>query len=449
MSPEKEELLRLLPKSPVNKFLYPKSRQFPVDEICEQIVRELEKRNWQVPGIKVKFYDYGSGEQKLRMLSTIQGEEFKLYFGRTQRGLTGGKWNDLAAVTEIVIPRKEINIFEDESGPTFYLYVGENWKKDGQQFINGTKVNSKLNGEPRTYLKYTGGCDCQMTEGASFEATGLITAMIDGDSKRLSMMSHTHRGWRSPLLVHDNDLGREYSPKGKEPRFFRTEDILEEFKKYLSEVVFQRILSSPILKDAVDILTPAPAIPFPWSLIKGNMFTFGEWEDEERIKKGEKDTKQLEPAERYGMTGSGYRLISLDTPNDGSVPEIAYEGFLWCGITPSNIMGPIASLDIPGHYRWDREQFVVKIKPKKANDIYIADHALYEKRRKEICAAVEKGRDRLTDAEVADFNQARARSIIPISKYGGGFKNPVILVNRELDLDEVEVVSGPHKKKSF
>jgi len=29
------------------QFLYPISRQFPFDDTCEKIVRELEKRNWR------------------------------------------------------------------------------------------------------------------------------------------------------------------------------------------------------------------------------------------------------------------------------------------------------------------------------------------------------------------------------------------------------------------
>jgi hypothetical protein len=69
------------PKEAYNEFLYPISRQFPVDEVCGQIVRELEKRNWQVPGIVVDFHDYGTGAQKFRMVSNIRGEEFRLHFG--------------------------------------------------------------------------------------------------------------------------------------------------------------------------------------------------------------------------------------------------------------------------------------------------------------------------------------------------------------------------------
>ena len=46
------------------KFLYPHSRQFPFDEVAEKIVRELKKRNFDIPGIEVELDSYGSGEEK-------------------------------------------------------------------------------------------------------------------------------------------------------------------------------------------------------------------------------------------------------------------------------------------------------------------------------------------------------------------------------------------------
>ena len=45
-----------------------------------------------------------------------------------------------------------------------------------------------------------------------------------------------------------------------------------------------------------------------------------------------------------------------------------------------------------------------------------------------------------TRAEVNDFNCARARTIVPIHEYAGGFKQPGVLVRRELAFDEVQVL---------
>lgn len=411
------------------QFLYPNVQQFPFDSTCEQIVHELERRNWQVPGIDVEFHEYGSGEEKYRAVNYIKGQDFKLWFCRMQRTIAGGRWNDTAAVTEIVIPKKELHVYKDESGPTFYLYVGNNWEADRERFMSSSKVNSKLHGEPKLYLQYHGECHCQG----------------DGLSDSVQGMRHTHPGRRPPLLAHTNDLGREYDPEGDEPKLFRTAEVMNEFEQYLKEVVLKNILSHPIPTEKIDTFAEPEPISFPESI--GLLFCFGEYREAERIKQGKTDPDKLDPADRYGLLGSGYRLMSLGMFNDGTVPEIAYEGFLWCGIGEVTAETEIESLEVPGHYRLsDRGRFVIRVTPNRANKIYIADHAQYEKRRGELADSL-KVRDHFRNDEVADFTRARARTIVPISEYRGGYKQPVVLINRELSFDEVEVVSGPHKDR--
>lgn len=243
------------------QFLYPTSRKFPFDEACEQIVRELERRNWQVSDITVEFHDYGSGAQKFRAVSSIKSRDFKLWFGRKQRLMPGGHWNDTAAITEIVIPKKIIRVHEDESGPTFYLYVSNNWERDREKFMNGSKVNSKLYKEPRMYLKYQGKCFCPGAErDVTFSSSLLIDSMLGKsvENNKFKGVPHNHTGRRPPFLVHDNDLGREYEPEPRRwswrkfrhlpanPVFFRTEEVFQEFRQYLEQVVLAQIKGSPI-----------------------------------------------------------------------------------------------------------------------------------------------------------------------------------------------------------
>ncbi len=400
------------------QFLNPNIRQFPFDSASGQIVRELEKRNWQVPGVKVEFHEYGSGTQKFRYVSKITSQEFKIRFAREQ-GPLPGDFNDIAAVAEIVIPKHEIQVYADDSGPTFYLYVGNDYERDREKFMGSIKVNSKLRGETKMYLKYKGECRC----------TGYG-------------LPHHHQGLRPPLLAHDNDGGREYDPKGDEPKLLRTTKVLRMFRRYLEDVVLKMVVSHPIPTEKVEILSAPESIPFPESV--GSIFCFGEYGDAERIKQGKVNEEMLNPSDRYGLPKGGYRLLSWFVSNDGTVPEIAYEGFRWCGIGEVTAKTPINWLDVPGHYRYsDRERFVISVKPNRANSIYIADHAQYEKRRKEIGGSL-GDRENFTDAEVADFNCARARTIVPISEYQGGYEQPIVLINRELSFDEVEVVSGPH-----
>jgi hypothetical protein len=202
-------------------FLYPTSRQFPMDETCERIVRELEKRGWNVPGIKVEFRDYGPG---YRMVDRLSGDDFALWFCRVQGRLTP-KWNDTAAVTEIQIPRRELHIYNDESGPRYYIYVGSDWARDKRGFMSGSKVHSKLDRRPRTYLRYKGDEHQPGTDGYSF----------------------TYRGRRPTYLVHDNDLGREYDLKSGDPAYFTTATVMQEFDEWLKKHVLARIMTGRVV----------------------------------------------------------------------------------------------------------------------------------------------------------------------------------------------------------
>lgn len=401
------------------QFLYPTSRQYPIDEVCEKIVRELELRNWQVPDMEVEFHDYGSGEQMFRVLQSIKGTDFYMRFGRPQRTMDGGHWNDTAAISEIGIPRKILSVFNDESGPTFYLYVGKDWEKDQTRFFRGPKVNSRLRNERRIYLRYSGRAD----EGGRY----------------------TISGQRSPFLVHDDDLGREYSPRKGEPHVLMTEEVMQEFNDYLSGNVLAAICTQPVPDEKVDILTPPEDIPFPESI--GPIFCFAKHDDAERIVLGKADASQLPAYRRYGLIGNGIRLLALDLSDGKPLPEIAHEGFTWCGIGPVYATTAIEELEVFGHYRWpDKEQYVVRVMPNRANEIYIADHAVYEKRRQEIGEQMKTDRD-FTEAEVRDFMSARARTIVPINEYRGGYEQPIVLLRRNMGFDEVELVSGPHPSR--
>ncbi len=391
------------------EFLYPKSQQFPFDIICTEIVRQLERRNWQVAGFELAFDTYGTGDRKFRLLRTIRTRDARIRFGRPQGRIDGTHWNDTAAVSDIVIPKKELHVYDDESGPTFYLYVGNDWEKDRERFMNGSKVNSKLDGEPRTYLQYSG------------------AALIDGHRFYL------HR--RQPYLVHTNDLGREYDREG-EPEFFETKKVLQDFAAYL-EMMLGHIIGCRIPNEIIDGFPEPAAIPMP---AIGSLFCFGSYDDAMRVRKGAKSSELLEPPDRYGMQGNGWRLVAYGD-SDGNIPQIAHEGFLWCGIGEVDAHTPKKSLLIPGGHWSSRDEFVFRVKPNRANDIYVADHAAYEKRRQELIDA-NPGSERFTQDQVRDFVSARGRTIVPLAEYMGGYEQPIVLVQRELSLDEVELVSA-------
>lgn len=400
-------------------FLYPHSRQFPFDEVAEKIVRELQKRNFQVPGITVDFDNYGSGQAKFRHVYHIIGNDFMLTFMRIQGKQFDSKcWNDSAALEKICIPRQQITVYDDESGPTYYLYVGENWEADKSWFMNSTKTHAKLGGKPRKYLKYKG----------EYHSNNIM------DCKG-----------RAELLVVNTDLDREYAPQGDEPKKFSCQEKLIEFASWLQENVLQYILKFP---EAKVIAFPEPAEKLiPYSGTWETFYTVCNGHTEERIQEGKKDIHALLPERRFAL-GPSHRLVNLSVPCLNRFPTIAYDGFIWCDVK-----------QIENSKKYDRKlyaiinamsafsdfsTYILAIKPKYANNIYVADNFPYEEMRQRLFHEITP-RDRLTDEEIGNAYAARGATIIPITEYRGGFKEPIVLINRELDFDEVEIV-GTFKK---
>jgi hypothetical protein len=384
------------------QFIYPASRQFPFDETCGQIVRALHARAFQVPGFTVTFRDYGSGEQKLRHVGSIVSDQsaidlghhdVKIRFGRPQGLLPGGRWNNCAAVDEVRYRSRSLHVYDDESGPTFNVYVGECWETDRSVYWD--RYNAKLDGLPRKCLRYSG--------------------------------RSGYRNARAARLVAEPDH-REYAPMGDEPVSYDTAEVMAEVRAYLQDVVLPAIEAYPIADVVADVCAEPPPIPFPSGI--GPFFTYGEGRDVRRIELGKKCLDELQLADRYGMNGSGWRLAPIGIKSGDDLPEVAYDGFLWCGTTPN----------VPGEHGRGSADQLVKVTPKNARGIYVADHAVYEKRRAALSEAIKDQRDRFTDAEVNDFIRARACTIIPILDYKGDYEAPIYLINRELGFDEVEVI---------
>lgn len=386
----------------MEQFLYPKSRQYPFDEVCERIVKEIEQRAWDIPGVTVEFDTYGTGDATYRYVSNIEGDDFRLHFCRPQGLLAPErKWNDIAAVNRLVIPRHELTVYDDESGPTLAVYVGNDWDADKQAFKHGLKVNSKLYEQPRTYLLYHG---------------------------------HGYNRRRAGALAHNNDLGREYELEPGDIPFYETAVLFERFRLWLEDHVLSSILDAPV-RPFVEPPTPDPT-PMPAGF---DLFCFGEHSDADRITKGADNP----PSDRYGMQQS-YRLANLGVRNDGTFNEVAYDGFVWCGIGAVDATTQITALDIPGFYRWsDRFRYLLRVRPKHADGVWVADMGAREVYKQKVFDEHPE-QDRLDDQQFAEFERMSPRSLVPITEYRGGYTSPVVLINRELSLDEVDMVSGPH-----
>lgn len=461
--------------------LMPKPGLYPVDADIAELAEALKARNWQVPGLKVTFRTYGSGDAMHRIIDEISGHHFLIRFGRPQGSspIDPPEFTDTGAADAVVVRGTELRLYSD-SNLTLNTYVGDDLDRDWEKWSQSFKDMAKHRSEPRWYLRYQARCGCGGAGG----------------------LKHTHSGMTGDVFLPDNDW-REYQPEGKDPTSYKVSRVMSEFGRAV------RFVTSKV--EAHDIpewqpplfTTPAPR-PFPQGI--GEIFTFCEEREVHRIITGKLDRNDLSPAERYAVRDSGYRLVALGDGQPG-LPEIAYAGFKWCGIfsplvatklirqrrrfgVPRKVvraklrrrssLGPgalrhwdmrnaggvrrswgfgswlhhlihIEDLVIPGHNRWsDRETYVVRIVPKKADGIYVADHSEYERRREELAVDLRaEKRKNYTQDEIRDFYSARGRTIVEIDKYAGNYKQPIVLVGRELDFDEVEIVSGPWDRERW
>ena len=386
-----------MPTNPV-QFLYPTSRQFPFDAVCEQIVRALERRRWRAADLEISFDAYGSGAQKLRYVNCISSvlHDFEIRFCRDQGRLPGGAYNDIAATSSVRVPRLRLNIYSDESGPTLWTYVGDDWSRDRADFPGG--IDAKLHGKPRRYLVYKG--------------------------------DRGYGAHRATRLVPCGDY-REYEPEGEEPRSFDTAQVMQSVVTYLRDVALKAIESCPI---PTELEEPVDDAPTPLPREHAPLFTYGTPQDARRIAQGKKRLDELPLAERYGMAGNGYRLAPTYIKHGEDLPAVAYDGFLWCARTPT-------VPDAPSIFFSDKNQ-LIKLMPKDARGIYVADHAAYEKPRAALGQKIAGKRDHFTNEEVNSFLRARACTIVPLVEYDGNYEEPIYLINRELDFDEVEGVGA-------
>lgn len=206
-------------------FLYPELRQFPFDETCEQIVRALESRNWDVPGIIVRFNTFGpmNARSKYCMVKEIKSDDFSfnLYFCRFQKNV--GEFTDTAAISRINIPKMELDIDNARSVPTFTKYIGETWENDKKIFVKSLKGElGRIDHEPGMYLRY----------------------IVDDNAA----------GAKPDILIRgDNDPSNKYPPEDEEPIEYRISTVFQIFQLWLMDYLLAKILEYPTTNEEIDI----------------------------------------------------------------------------------------------------------------------------------------------------------------------------------------------------
>ena len=385
----------------VPQFLYPCTRRYSFDEVARNIIIELEKRNFKVPGITVEFDIYGSGEAKYKKVKSVCGDNFRLEYNRIQ-GKNDTIWNDTAAISDIYIPQQILEVYGEKSEALFILYVGKNWEKDKEWFMNSIKVHSKYNGEPKRYLKYRGGY-------------------------RLG----------SRYLIPDDDCNREYLPEKGEPLRIEITSKYLEIAAWIKSNVLEYILNFP---EALSIDPEKPIEVIPYSGTWKTVYSIcSRPKDIDRIRQGKENPNQLVPEKRHAWFGSGVRLVTWDVRCNERFPNVAYDGFIWCDVNKIDDINSKTMLS--SEVEWAMKSlsdtdYIVTINLKYANDVYVVDNSRYTETRERLFDEVAP-RDWLTDEEYADVLAARGATIIPITEYTGNYKDPILLIRRELEFDEI------------
>lgn len=365
-----------------------KGHRYPVDKVANDLVRVVGQKGWDIPGIDVVGRVEGPASESVLTVSSIMGGEpgmkWHVKFGRTEFG--NGTRNISTAVFVINTPKQELTVFSDGSGPDLCRYAGPDWMRDEDAFMRGCKVNSRLAGGEKTYLKYR-------SEKAGDP---------EGD------------------MVCDNDMGREYDPepaKGERERISK-KAMFRRAARFLTKVIHE--IDERYPDSAVDprvrMEQLARIVPIPVRRNTPEIFVF--------LTSESRENGILVP-------GRGTRLCSMDVKNDpqNPFPKEAYRGFSY-GLAYPQLL---ARCPLP------EDTKVVKATLKYANDIYVVDrnaqNRTYAALRNK---AIQDGGRGLSDAEFNEIDTAVARTMVPLSVYDRTYADPCYLIGRPLGKDEAK-----------
>jgi hypothetical protein len=380
----------------------------PMERAGGLLVRELARVGWDAPGIKVEIDTYGRGEDLIRCVRGISGVTAEGPFQLKFNGPQGrkGAFNVCTGLSSATIPPGvEITFYGDRSGPTAHLYFGKNWGADGEKWISDSKVNSKLNGEPKTYLRYSG---------------------------------WSGSGW----MRHDDDIGREYSPTSGEPARLDSTEVAGQVVKFIDGLIVE--LAKLPTAPGFEAVTPqgdanlrrlarVERIPAPDDFPL--LYAWIDSNDAYRLRNLERG--DAESGQIYGVSGSGSRLCSLGA-GVPDLPPRATDGFTYASVDPT-----VVASHVIHSVRDDSSPAIVKLKW--LNDVFVVDNAAYERAREEVFAKIKaEAREggRMTNAELDWCAAATAKTLVPVTEYKGGFEQPIYLIGRQTAVDEVRMVKG-------
>lgn len=286
---------------------------------------------------------------------------------------------------EINIKGKEVSIHSDGSG-SLDLYVLDNWERDKKEFMDGVKFHRKMDGKSRLCIHYN-------LWNATFTAT--------------------------------DDIGRGYAPEGDEPKSFSKRTVEKELLEQVN-IVLAEIRKTPVAEVIEDVFSEPEPVYLSNDLFKGTVF-YAFCND---YNQSEARTNGLSP---------GKRLLNLGVKlPEHPLAKTMHEGFVYLEVCKEDDVPPTKPTDTRKH-NYSERVGPFTIVPKHVNDFYVIDASVFETKKAEWFAA-NPTQEYLSDALMADFERDEAVTIVPINDYQGGYKKPVVIVNRRIWPEEVAVL---------
>ena len=449
----------------IPELVVPKDERYSFDKTVQKIIEALRKRNWQVPGITVKFAISGSGFEKQTYVERIIGrgmaknekdasgalpistdyngevELFVLEFGRDKgRG-----------IREIIFREEQLDLGYSGHEFTYKLYVGPGSSYYPPKIDEFTAETERLWYLALDTLENQAEMPDEEKAREMFMHSNLVSMRHFHEPRIALLYEGSDYSGEDGCVVNSQLNEEDYKALPSEPQQLRVSIVFDHFGKRLKKIL-KHIEEFPTAQavDEFAYYTPEPLVPIgAVSHPLDEMYTVVNLQDYCRIIGAKKDGGCTLPKNmRYVLRGR-VRLAPLDLLG---APEIAYDGFCWCGhLTASwyelasdkELRYRNGVLDIPycpSLAGLSCLRGLLRISPKYANGCYVVDGAAYMKVREEIEQTVGKTRDHFTPEEMNAMWLARALTIVPLERYDGTYEKPILLVNRELDFDEVEPI---------
>lgn len=378
----------------------PSGTLYPFDRDFLTLWQACQRAGWQVDDWVFTFNIYG-GKQKIIHLASVEGSidgaPFLLRSGRTNdQPANADHFRHCANLSDIYMPRENnvpglgLEVHADLS-MSAYLSVDAVWNtRTAMDFFHGNKVHARMNGDTRSYIRYTPVLNSQDTDG------------------------------HPTTLEFSDDLGRDYAPQfPDEPLTMNTVAVYGRVRDFI-----RRLTTRATLAPRHDVDIAVASMPAAEPVPKGF---------ELRTLLNHRTVARCSGFENW-------RLVSYDIPQakENPFPDRARDGFTYCLASPAD---PALS-EVPFLKFNSDASLATIVRPKAANDIFVIDAAPADEYR----AKQWEDHPKLTPEEYATFYHMAARTMVPLSQYQGNYKSPVYLIGRDLAADEFEVC---HKVESL